>query len=101
MDAEFFSGDVYPSLQDVFRKLDPLDALLMDRVLVTRLSLPPGTQILAESCADIEENYGKIKRGRVFVLPDRIIASGDKRVAERGYVALGAGGVGFARNLSI
>ncbi len=100
LDVKYFMEHIYPSWQELLEKLDPYESLMIDKQMVERFSLPPGDHILAESYVRVEENFGKIKRGKVFVLPDRIIASGCKNVTPKGYAAMGAGGVGYAITLT-
>jgi hypothetical protein len=100
INGEYFTDVFYPLWQEILGKLNPNVSYVIDKQMVEFFSVRSGSSILAESHARVEENFGKIKHGRVFVLPDRIIASGRKTIAPKGYSAMGAGGVGYAMNLS-
>jgi hypothetical protein len=84
MDPTFFMEVIYLDLQKKLMKADPMALFTMDRTLIERFCLYPGEAIVGESYATVEENFGKIKAGRVFVTPYRIIASGFKKIQVKG-----------------
>jgi hypothetical protein len=84
MDPTFFMNSTYLDLQFVLKKQDPHDLFTMDRTMIERFALFPNEQILAECYGSVEENFGRIKPGRVFVTPYRIIVSGWKQIQTKG-----------------
>jgi hypothetical protein len=84
MDPTFFMEAIYLDLQAKLKKVAPPDLFTMDRTMIERFCLYPGETIVAESYASVEENFGQIKPGRVFVTPYRIIASGFKKIQTKG-----------------
>ncbi|MBN2150065.1 MAG: hypothetical protein JW839_01340 [Candidatus Lokiarchaeota archaeon] len=91
MDPTFFMEVIYLDVQNQLKKAAPPDLFTMDRTLIERFCLFPGETIVGESYASVEENFGQIKPGRVFVTPYRIIASGYKKIQTKGLgAAVGA-----------
>ncbi len=83
-DPTFYMNSTYLDLQTVLKKQDPRDLFTMDRVLIERFALFPNEQIVAECYGAVDENFGRINPGRVFVTPYRIIASGWKKIQTKG-----------------
>lgn len=84
MDPTFFMNSTYLDIQLVLKKQNPRDLFTMDRSLIERFALFPNEQIIAECYGAVEENFGRIKPGRVFITPYRIIVSGWKQIQTKG-----------------